>query len=364
MSGISVVAKKEFLDHVTGIKFLAILTLFLLISVAAIYGGVDNYNDQLEWYKEQMSSIEESPENFPPGYMPPGKPSILLVFQIMSGLFIILGVILALALGFDLISGEKDGGSLKSLLSHPVYRDAVINGKAIGGICALGLTMLIVMALSIGSLMLLDIVPTGEELLRILIFMGLTLLFMFSFFSVALMLSAVSKSSIRSILYSLLIFFMISYIIPLAGVFVAMEIVGDMPEYPGSQVTRTLSESGGVIEESVEVTVESIIDEEEMEKWEKESEEYGEKVMRIQGAFSIADPTSNFKKASSSILNPGYQSSFGFGFGGGMAYGESSEEKTITESLGIVWSSLVVLIVFPIVMFVISYIRFMRMDLR
>ena len=141
---------------------------------------------------------------------------------------------------------------------------------------------------------------------------------------------------------------------PLTGTIAGMKLAGDMPEYPGAHVTMMVNESDGVIKEPV-------IDEEEMEKWEKELEEYWEKVMKIRGAFTIADPTSNFKKASSSILNPSPQPIFGFG---GTAFGESSEEKTITESLSIVWSSLVVLIVFPIVMFVISYVRFMRLDLR
>ena len=358
MSGISIVAKKEFLDHVTSRKFLAILSLFLLISVVAIHEGVENYNERLDRYKEQISMIEESPENFPPGYMSPGKPTILFVFQIMGSLFGILGVILALALGFDLISGEKDRGSLKSLLSHPVYRDTVINGKAIGGMCALGLAIIVVTALSIGSLMMFNIVPSGDELLRILVFMGISLLLMFSFFSVSLMLSAVAKNSARSILYAILIFVVISYVMPIAGTFVAMEIVGDMPEFPGSRVVARINESeGGIVEEP-------IIDEEELEKHQKKFEEYWNDVRRIQEAFTIADPTSNYQKVSFAILNPGIESISNFGFSGRMYGGSSGETISITESLGKVLSNLLVLIIFPIVMFAIAYLRFLRMDLR
>ena len=171
MAGIFVVAKKEFLDHVMGKKFLVILAILMIISLLAMYQGVESYNKQLDSYKEQTAEIEEHPEGMPPGWMPE-KPSILFVFQMMSALFGILGAILAIAIGFNLISGEKESGSLKSLLSHLVFRDTIINGKALGGMGALGFAMLVITLLSIGILMMLGIMPTGDEFVRILVFMG------------------------------------------------------------------------------------------------------------------------------------------------------------------------------------------------
>ncbi|MCK4398281.1 MAG: hypothetical protein KAV25_04745, partial [Methanophagales archaeon] len=75
MAGISVVAKKEFLDHVMGKKFLVILAILMLISLLAMHLGVESYNKQLDSYKEQTSEIEEHPEGMPPGRMQE-KPSI------------------------------------------------------------------------------------------------------------------------------------------------------------------------------------------------------------------------------------------------------------------------------------------------
>jgi ABC-2 type transport system permease protein len=107
MAGIFVVAKKEFLDHVMGKKFLLILAILMIISLLAMYEGVENYNKQLDSYKEQTAEIERHPEGMPQGWMSE-KPSILFVFLPMSFLFGILGAILAIAIGFNLISGEKD----------------------------------------------------------------------------------------------------------------------------------------------------------------------------------------------------------------------------------------------------------------
>ncbi len=351
MAGIFVVAKKEFMDHVMGKKFLVILAILMIISLLAMHQGVESYNKQLENYKEQMAEIEEHPEGMPPGWMPE-KPSILFVFQMMSGLlFGILGAILAIALGFNLISGEKESGSLKSLLSHPVFRDTIINGKALGGMGALGFAMLVMTLLSIGILMMLGIMPTGDEFVRILVFMGFTLLFMFSFFAIALMCSTIAKNSTRAITYTLAIFVVISFVMPIAGSIVGMQLAGDMPEYPGMARYEINESEGGISEE-------------EQERIQEEFQEWWDKVMGVQEMFSIADPKSNFEKVSSAVLNPRFQSSFVFGGSSSIWRGESRAETSILEALGMVWKNLLVLLVFPVIMFAIAYIRFMRMDIR
>jgi len=360
MAGIFVVAKKEFLDHVMGKKFLVILAILMIISLLAMHQGVESYNKQLDSYKEQTAEIEEHPEGMPPGWMPE-KPSILFVFQMMSMLFGILYAILAIAIGFNLISGEKESGSLKSLLSHPVFRDTIINGKALGGMGALGFAMMVMTLLSIGILMMLGIMPTGDEFMRILVFMGFTLLFMFSFFAIALMCSTIAKNSTRAITYTLVIFIVISFVMPIAGTFVGMQLAGDMPEHPGMG-RQEINESGGE-----GISKEEQIEEQERirEEWQEEFQEYWDKVMGVQEMFSIADPKTNFEKVSSAVLNPGFQSStVSFGSRSTTMITGSRAETSILEALGMVWKNLLVLLVFPVIMFAIAYVKFMRMDIR
>jgi ABC-2 type transport system permease protein len=345
MAGIFVVAKKEFMDHVMGKKFLVILAILMLISLLAMHQGVESYNEQLDSYKEQIAGIEEHPEGMPPGWMPE-KPSILFVFQILYA-------ILAIAIGFNLISGEKESGSLKSLLSHPVFRDTIINGKALGGMGALGFAMLVMTLLSIGILMMLGIMPTGDEFVRILVFMGFTLLFMFSFFAIALMCSTIAKNSTRAITYTLVIFIMISFVMPIAGSYVGMHLAGNMPEYPG-MARQEINESEG-----------EGISEEEQERIQEEFQEWWDEVIGVQEMFSIGDPKSNFEKVSSAVLNPRFQSSsVSFGSSSTTMITGSRAETSILEALGMVWKNLLVLLVFPVIMFSIAYIKFMRMDIR
>jgi ABC-2 type transport system permease protein len=89
-------------------------------------------------------------------------------------------------------------------------------------------------------------------------------------------------------------------------------------------------------------------------------QEYWKKVMGIQEMFSIADPKSNFEKVSSAVLDPTFEPLRGFF----SLKTEPPAETSILEALGMVWKNLLVLLVFPVIMFAIAYVKFMRMDIR
>ena len=130
-------------------KFIVILGLFLIISALAMHQGMDYYNNMLENYKEQLAQIQEGPEGLAGGMSE--KPTIMSVFMYMSSYIMMRGAILAIAMGFDLVSKEKETKSLKSLLSYPIFRDEIINGKALGGtlarVFAMGTALLISLAM-------------------------------------------------------------------------------------------------------------------------------------------------------------------------------------------------------------------------
>jgi ABC-2 type transport system permease protein len=227
--GLFNVVRKEFIDHLTSRKIILILALFLIISAVAMEQGISDYNNRLEDYKEQISQVGEEEEGFHPM---PRKPSILFIFQRMRGLMPFLGAILAIAMGFDLITREKERGSLKSLLSHPVYRDEIINGKAIGGILALVFAVGIAFIILFAMLLLFSIVPDLAEFWRIVLFGAVTVLCLLTYFSIALMSSTVSKDSGRSLMYAFVILLILSFGVPMLGEMVVKSVVGERPERP------------------------------------------------------------------------------------------------------------------------------------
>lgn len=173
------VIKKEFRDLMQSKRFLMIFGALLLVVILSMSQGVGEYNDALDEYKEITSRIGES-EGLRQQFMPE-KPSILLIFNTMTSYFISFGAVLAIAIGFDLISREKEEGSLKSLLSHPLFRDNIIIGKLCGALATLGLVMVVVIFTCTGMLMIYGISPSSNEFLRILLYMGFSLVYMLAF---------------------------------------------------------------------------------------------------------------------------------------------------------------------------------------
>ena len=72
----------------------------------------------------------------------------LMLFTTSGSLFSLVqfvalfGPLIGLILGFDSINRERNEGTLSKLLSQPIYRDAVINGKFLAGVAIITVMML------------------------------------------------------------------------------------------------------------------------------------------------------------------------------------------------------------------------------
>jgi len=329
--GLFNVARKEFIDHLTSKRFIIILALFLIISASGMHEGINFYNQQLESYKEQISQIKEV-EGIEPGYMPE-KPSIMLVFLFMSSHIMMLGAILAIAMGFDLVSKEKETRTLKLLLSCPVFRDEIINGKALGGTLALVFAMGTALLISLAMLLIFSIVPSTNELAAILVFGIASSVFLLAYFAIALMMSTVSGKSGSALIYTLVIFFVLGSLLPIVGGTVAHMVSGDQPKFDIRDVTN--------------------VTEEEIQQYEEEWRAWSEKRKPITGAFTIISPNMNYERISGRIASPSSVTS---------TYVD--EAPGLQEMLGKVWKNILALISFSVVFFAIAYVKFMRMDIR
>jgi ABC-2 type transport system permease protein len=336
VKGLFNVARKEFIDYLTSKRFIIILALFLIISASGMHEGINYYNLNLESYKEQISQIKEV-EGMEPGYMPE-KPSIMLVFMFMSRQIMMLGAILAIAMGFDLVSEEKETRSLKSLLSCPVFRDEIINGKALGGTLALVFAMGAALLISLAMLLIFSIVPSMNELAAILVFGIVSIVFLLAYFAIALMMSTVSGKSGSALIYTLVIFFILGSLLPIVGGTVADMVSGDLPKSPV------------VLFDIRHVTN---VTEEEIQQYNEEMSAWLEKQKTITEAFTVISPNMNYERfsnmidSSSSVTTP---------------YGD--EAPGLQKMLGKVWKNILALISFSVVFFALTYVKFMRVDIR
>jgi len=316
-----IVAKKEFADQITGWRFLVILALFLTIALVGTYSGVGSYERDLDRYAQQLATMDDRFDE-PGRMMMPAKPPVEGVYSSMFRTLVSYGGLLALALGFDLVSKEKESRSLKSLLSHPVYRDEIINGKALGGVALLALVVGSVLAISTALLLVFSIVPGPGDLWMILTYAGVTLLFLVTFFSIALALSTLCRESGSALLLSVVVFILLVFLVPFATANIGTALMMEEPD-PAAY--------GG----------------------DTQSEGYQAEITAYYGQWDLIESAANLLSPQMAI-NALIQ---------GIANAPSSG-ATLEDTLGEIWSSIAALTIYPVAFFAIAYTRFMRMDIR
>ncbi|MDD3857708.1 MAG: ABC transporter permease subunit, partial [Methanoculleus sp.] len=222
------VAQKEFTDQITGWRFLVILALFLAIALVGTYSGAGSYERDLDRYSQQLAAMDDQHDE--PAGMMPAKPSVEGVYASMFRTLVSYGGLLAIAIGFSLVSGEKESRSLKSLLSHPVYRDEIVNGKALGGVALLALVVGSVLLISTALLLVFSIVPSRGDLWMILTYAGVTLLFLVTFFSIALALSTLCRESGSALLLSVVVFILLVFLVPYVTTHIGTALMTEEPD--------------------------------------------------------------------------------------------------------------------------------------
>ena len=74
---------------------------------------------------------------------------------------------MAIALAFDAINGEYSRRTMSRILAQPIYRDALLAGKFLGGLLVLAICLVTLWLLMTGlGILLLGLPPSGEEVLR------------------------------------------------------------------------------------------------------------------------------------------------------------------------------------------------------
>jgi ABC-2 type transport system permease protein len=385
--GLVTIARKEFFDHIRSNRFLILLGILILVASMGVLSGTADYHAKVKQYNSFQEMISSSRADSPllPEYMTV-KPSVLLVFYKMGLLFVMIGGILGIAMGFDLVTREKESKSLKILLAHPAYRDEVINGKALGGIAAIAIALFTVLLLSFGILLIAGIVPEGSEFLFISLFAMATFLYISTCFAISLLMSTVCEESGKALIYSLLLFMVLTSLVPTAASspVVMKLIIGPPPEMPqvlADQVIAALPGNGSDASQGDAQTDAPAPDPNQAlwDQYNQQTREYGDRQMRLRDIQYLFSPAKNYEKIVTCLTSPDmirYMLYF--------AHVESPVQKVDDQGqevlvmmgytpeihfdeagiLSLMAENLLALLVLPSVFFGLAYIRFMRMDIR
>lgn len=185
MSGLQALYQKEMADHIRSRRFLIVLVLIVLTSCAGIYGALSG-----------LSAALESDQKF----------IFLKLFTLSSGsipsfasFIALLGPFVGLTLGFDAINSERSEGTLNRLVSQPIYRDAVINGKFLAG-ASIIFIMVFAMGIFAGAVGLLatGILPEWEEVGRLFVYLVFTAVYICFWLSLSILFSIVCRHAATS----------------------------------------------------------------------------------------------------------------------------------------------------------------------
>jgi ABC-2 type transport system permease protein len=360
------IAKKEFFDHLRSRKFLLVFGIFLVIAIVGTINGVSSYNNAIQSYSElqQQISLSDIPAADIPQYLG-SPPSILLIYHVMSLCLLTVGAILGIAMGFDLLSKEKESKSLKILLAHPIYRDEVINGKALGGITAIALALGIVFVLNSSILLIFGIAPNASEVFLLVIFGFVSFIYIFTYFAIALCISSISDESGSALIYILVIYIVLSLLVPVLMSESCMNaITGTPPEMPKT-LSDHLAGSSGNTTDYLSITSSSP----EFEEYQRGVDEYSKRQSALFDMFSLITPNLNYEKISLAITMPQlankiYSRAETSSNKDGFTTSSMNSGESVIDILGLVWKNILALLIFPSIFFGLAYVSFMRLDIR
>lgn len=308
------ILRKELADYFTSVRFFVLFLLVVLASAAGLYAAYQGVRSALL----ETGAVTGKGFVFLTLFTSSGEVIPALTFFI--GLFV---PIIGIALGFDAINSERSGGTLSRLLSQPVYRDSVINGKFLAGIVTLAIMLVTTLLLVSGyGLRMIGVPPSAEEIIRLFIYLVLAIIYGAFWMGVAILFSVVFRRIAASLLISLAIWIFFGFFMIMIGPAIAGAIA---PIDEGNAATLI------------------------------QNAEMRQMLMRI-------SPNILFEEATTVLLLPVVRS-LGIITMSQAAY-MVPNPVSLGQSLLLIWPHLAGLVSLSVICFAISYVLFMRQEIR
>lgn len=185
-----VIVNKEISDHVSSWRFIILITIIVLTCFGSMYTALTNIG----------SAVKVND--------PEGTYLFLKLFTITDGtlpsffVFIsFLGPLLGISLGFDSVNSEQNRGTLSRILSQPIHRDYLINAKFVASLVVISVMLFALGFLVMGlGLITTGIPPTAEEFWRIVFFILVSILYVAFWLNLAILFSVLFRQPATSAL--------------------------------------------------------------------------------------------------------------------------------------------------------------------
>ncbi|HQG36498.1 MAG TPA: ABC transporter permease subunit [Bacteroidales bacterium] len=308
----NVIVQKEISDQVRSWRFVILVIIISLTCLGSMYTALSNIKDAIK------------PND------PEGTFLFLKIFTVSDGImpsFVVfigfLGPLLGISLGFDTINSEQNNRTLSRILSQPIHRDYLLNAKFVAA-----LTVISVMFFALGFLVMgfglitIGIPPTPDEFLRIIFFIIISIVYVAFWLNLSIFFSVIFRQPATSALSGIAIwlFFSVFY-----SMIVDLIMKGMVPQ--------------GLATENQVINFE---------------------MMRLN--LLRLSPSELFSDATTTLLMPGVRSLGPLSMI--QLIGTIPGPLPLGQSLLLVWPQITGLIAGTIICFILSYVFFMRKEIR
>ena len=303
---------KEIADHTRSWRFIILLAIVALTCLGSLYTSLSNFTEAISSRNAESDFFFLNLFTLSDGTLPS--------FFVFVGF---LGPLLGISLGFDAINSEQSKGTLSRVMSQPVPRDYLLNAKFVAGLIVVSIMFFTLSFLVLGTgLIALGIPPTAEEFLRIMAYTILSIIYVSFWLNLSILFSVRFKQAATSALAGIAVWLFFTVFYPLIVNLVLK----------GLEPSEIASPRAVYVYQKLKFSLVQIM------------------------------PNELFSEITSTLLMPSVRSLGPLTME--QVHGTIPGSLPLGQSLLIVWPQLTGLIALTLLCFVLSYLSFMRREIR
>ncbi len=199
-----VMVQKEITDHFRSWRFVILMGIIALTCMGSLYTSLSGITKSVQDNTENafffLNLFTQSDGTLPPFF-------VFVSF---------LGPLLGISLGFDAINSEQSKGTLSRILAQPIPRDFVLNAKFMAGIIVISVMFFALSFLVLGTgLVAIGIPPTSGEFMRIVFYTVLSIVYVAFWLNLSILFSVRFKQSATSALSGIAVWLFFTVFYPL-----------------------------------------------------------------------------------------------------------------------------------------------------
>ncbi len=320
-AGWRIVAEKELADHLHSLRLVILFIVLGLAAVVPLYFVSDTI-------RSAATQVSGSRAIFLALFVAPYQPTSGVTLPPVYGFVGIVAPLLGVAFAFDAINSERADGTMPRLLSQPIHRDDVVTGKFVAGLAMIMLVLIAVVVIISGfGIVRLGIEPAGQEVLRVVTWLGLTIVWVSLWLAFGLLLSVVIRRAATAALAGF-------------GVWVLLQVFGQL-------IINLIA--GVLAPYSTATSLQQAVD-----------------LKSLSDMITRIVPLTLYQEASTVILDPTTTTVSTPTTIGQLAQYQQQIPGLLSldQSMLLIWPHVVVLIGLTVLCFALAYIAFMRQEVR